>query len=85
MCWILLPHATIWMPGKKYLDYTTVGFEDIAGKGANQLTFNQIDMEKAAFYAAEDADITCACMKHCGRNSLPNRHCSQSLKTSKYR
>ncbi len=43
---------------KKYLDYTTVGFEDIAGKGANQLTFNQIDLEKAAFYAAEDADIT---------------------------
>jgi DNA polymerase-1 len=43
---------------KKYLDYDTVAFEDIAGKGANQLTFNQIDLEKAAFYAAEDADIT---------------------------
>ncbi|MEZ5539062.1 MAG: DNA polymerase I [Pseudomonadales bacterium] len=43
---------------KKYLDYDTVAFEDIAGKGANQLSFNQIDLEKAAFYAAEDADIT---------------------------
>jgi DNA polymerase I len=43
---------------KKYLDYTTVSFEDIAGKGASQLTFNQIDLEKASFYAAEDADIT---------------------------
>jgi DNA polymerase-1 len=43
---------------QKFLDYTTVGFEDIAGKGANQLTFNQIDLEKASFYAAEDADIT---------------------------
>lgn len=43
---------------KKYLDYDTVAFGDIAGKGANQLTFNQIDLEKAAFYAAEDADIT---------------------------
>ncbi|MBK8676592.1 MAG: DNA polymerase I [Cellvibrionales bacterium] len=43
---------------KKYLDYDTVAFEDIAGKGTNQLTFNQIDLEKAAFYAAEDADIT---------------------------
>ncbi len=43
---------------KKYLDYTTVGFEDIAGKGASQLTFNQIDLEKASFYAAEDADVT---------------------------
>ncbi|MDO6426002.1 DNA polymerase I [Thalassotalea sp. 1_MG-2023] len=43
---------------EKYLDYKTVHFEDIAGKGAKQLTFNQIDIEKAAHYAAEDADIT---------------------------
>ncbi|WP_462164650.1 DNA polymerase I [Pseudoalteromonas xiamenensis] len=42
----------------KYLGYKTVSFEDIAGKGKNQLTFNQIELEKAAFYAAEDADIT---------------------------
>jgi len=42
----------------KYLDYKTVHFEDIAGKGAKQLTFNQIDIEKAGHYAAEDADIT---------------------------
>ncbi|MBU2869072.1 DNA polymerase I [Colwellia sp. E2M01] len=42
----------------KYLDYKTVHFEDIAGKGAKQLTFNQIDLEKAGHYAAEDADIT---------------------------
>lgn len=42
----------------KYLDYTTVQFEDIAGKGAKQLTFNQIKVEDAAPYAAEDADIT---------------------------
>ncbi|MEW6984259.1 DNA polymerase I [Colwelliaceae bacterium 6471] len=41
-----------------YLGYTTVHFEEIAGKGAKQLTFNQIDIEKAAHYAAEDADIT---------------------------
>ncbi|MDN3652939.1 DNA polymerase I [Thalassotalea ponticola] len=43
---------------EKYLDYKTVHFEDIAGKGAKQLTFNQIDVEKAGHYAAEDADIT---------------------------
>ena len=43
---------------EKYLDYKTVHFEDIAGKGKKQLTFNQIDIEKAAHYAAEDADIT---------------------------
>ncbi|WP_353537571.1 DNA polymerase I [Colwellia sp. KU-HH00111] len=42
----------------KYLDYKTVHFEDIAGKGAKQLTFNKIDIEKAGHYAAEDADIT---------------------------
>ncbi|WP_083494329.1 DNA polymerase I [Colwellia sp. MT41] len=42
----------------KYLDYKMVKFEDIAGKGAKQLTFNQIDVEKAGHYAAEDADIT---------------------------
>lgn len=42
----------------KYLDYKTVSFEDVAGKGAKQLTFNQIDIEKAGHYAAEDADIT---------------------------
>ena len=42
----------------KYLGCNTIHFEDIAGKGKNQLTFNQIDIEKAAPYAAEDADIT---------------------------
>jgi len=42
----------------KYLDLKTVHFEDIAGKGAKQLTFNQIPLEQAADYAAEDADIT---------------------------
>lgn len=43
---------------QKYLDHTTISFEDIAGKGAKQLTFNQIPLEKAGPYAAEDADIT---------------------------
>lgn len=42
----------------KYLGYRTVHFEDIAGKGAKQLTFNQIPLEQAGPYAAEDADIT---------------------------
>ena len=43
---------------KKYLAVETIHFEDIAGKGAKQLTFNQIDLEEAGPYAAEDADIT---------------------------
>jgi len=43
---------------EKYLDYKTTHFEDVAGKGVKQKTFNQIDLEKAGPYAAEDADIT---------------------------
>ncbi len=42
----------------KYLGQGTIHFEDIAGKGAKQLSFNQIDLEQAGPYAAEDADIT---------------------------
>jgi len=42
----------------KYLGHETIHFEDIAGKGAKQLSFNQIDIEQAGPYAAEDADIT---------------------------
>jgi len=42
----------------KYLDRSTIHFEDIAGKGKKQLTFNQIGLEQAGPYAAEDADIT---------------------------
>ncbi|MGE6170618.1 DNA polymerase I [Aeromonas media] len=42
----------------KYLGVETISFEDIAGKGAKQLTFNQVELEQAAPYAAEDADIT---------------------------
>ncbi|MDH0336024.1 DNA polymerase I [Metapseudomonas otitidis] len=42
----------------KYLGHSTVRFEDIAGKGAKQLTFDQIALEQAGPYAAEDADVT---------------------------
>ena len=41
-----------------YLGKTTIHYEDVAGKGARQLTFNQVDLDVAAPYAAEDADIT---------------------------
>ncbi|WP_263081387.1 DNA polymerase I [Endozoicomonas sp. Mp262] len=43
---------------KRYLGVSTVSFEAIAGKGVKQLTFNQIELDKAGPYAAEDADIT---------------------------
>ena len=42
----------------RYLGHKTVSFEEIAGKGKNQLTFNQIALEQASPYAAEDADVT---------------------------
>ena len=42
----------------RWLKHTTITFEQIAGKGKNQLTFNQIDLEQAGRYAAEDADVT---------------------------
>lgn len=42
----------------RHLNYKTTTFEEIAGKGKKQLTFNQIPLEEAANYAAEDADIT---------------------------
>lgn len=42
----------------KYLGHTTTSFQDIAGKGVKQLTFDQISLEQAGPYAAEDADVT---------------------------
>ncbi|MGB8285938.1 MAG: DNA polymerase I [Candidatus Aquirickettsiella gammari] len=42
----------------KHLDHKTIRFEEIAGKGAKQKTFNQIELQQAGPYAAEDADIT---------------------------
>jgi len=47
-----------------YLDHQNLKFEDIAGKGAKQLTFNQIDLEQAVPYAAEDADIALRLCMH---------------------
>lgn len=43
---------------ERHLQHQPIAFEDIAGKGSKQLTFNQIELEKAAEYAAEDADVT---------------------------
>jgi len=42
----------------KYLRHTNIAYEDVAGRGAGQLGFNQVPLEQAAPYAAEDADIT---------------------------
>ena len=43
---------------EKYLRLKSIHYEDVCGKGAKQITFNQVDVERAAEYAAEDADLT---------------------------
>jgi DNA polymerase I len=43
---------------ERYLGIKTIHFEDVAGKGAKQITFNQVDVDRATEYAAEDADVT---------------------------
>ncbi|HXZ59801.1 MAG TPA: DNA polymerase I [Steroidobacteraceae bacterium] len=43
---------------QRYLGLTTITFEDVAGRGAKQLSFDQVPLEKAGEYAAEDADVT---------------------------
>ena len=42
----------------RHLNYKTVSYEEVAGKGAKQIGFDQVDIDTASFYAAEDADIT---------------------------
>jgi DNA polymerase-1 len=49
---------------ERHLKLRTIRFEDVAGKGAKQLTFNQVALEQAGPYAAEDADVT-LCLHHC--------------------
>jgi len=43
---------------RKYLGYETIKYEQVAGKGAKQISFSQVDLDTACGYAAEDADIT---------------------------
>jgi len=42
----------------RHLGLDTIAYEDLCGKGAKQITFDQVDIERAATYAAEDADVT---------------------------
>ncbi|GAB0150276.1 DNA polymerase I [Marichromatium sp. PS1] len=49
---------------RRYLDCDTIAFEDIAGKGVKQLTFDQIPLEQAGPYAAEDAEVTLRLHRH---------------------
>ena len=53
------PPGTTWIrPRRRYLGVDTIHYEDVAGKGAKQIAFSQVPVDKAAEYAAEDADVT---------------------------
>jgi DNA polymerase-1 len=52
---------------QKYLDHTTISFEDIAGKGAKQLTFNQIPWTRPAPTPPKTPTSPCACTMRCRR------------------
>ena len=43
---------------ERHLGYTTIKYEEVCGKGAKQISFDQVDLERATAYAAEDADVT---------------------------
>ena len=51
----------------KYLSYRTTRFEDIAGKGARQLSFNQVELSEAHLMPRKMRTLPCGCTKHCGR------------------
>ena len=48
----------------KYLGHTTIKYEEVAGKGKNQINFSEVPVEQASTYAAEDADITLQLHQH---------------------
>jgi DNA polymerase-1 len=52
---------------KDYLRYTSIKFKEVAGSGQGQLTFDQVPLEKATIYAAEDAEVTLRLAKHMGK------------------
>ncbi len=59
MCGTASRPGTTWTASsERYLGIKTIKFEEVAGKGAKQLTFNQVPVDKAAEYSSEDADIT---------------------------
>ncbi len=54
---------------KEYLRYTPMSYEDVAGKGAKQITFDQVDIERATAYSSEDADVA-ALLVECQKPKL---------------
>ena len=63
---------------ERHLGHKTIHFEDVAGKGAKQLTFDQVPLEQAGPYAAEDADITLRLHQALWPQLEPWRRCAAS-------
>lgn len=58
----------------KYLNRTTIHYEDVAGKGAKQIPFNKVPVDAAASYAAEDAEVTLKLHQHLWPRLLASKH-----------
>jgi DNA polymerase-1 len=58
MCSTAWRRATTWTPPPEISGLKTITFEEVCGKGAKQITFNQVDVDRATEYSAEDADVT---------------------------
>ncbi len=69
----------------KYLGRRTTHYEDVAGKGAKQITFSQVRIEEASHYAAEDADITLQLHEHLWPRLGKRRAWPRCCRTSKFR
>ena len=61
MFWIRCPRHSLDDMANHYLNLKTTTFEEVAGKGVKQLTFNKVNLDVASDYAAEDAISRCKC------------------------
>jgi DNA polymerase I-like protein with 3'-5' exonuclease and polymerase domains len=67
----------------RHLGLATIAYEDLCGKGAKQITFDQVDIERAAVYAAEDSDVTLRVHNVLHRNLPMNQACRASTMKSR--
>jgi DNA polymerase I-like protein with 3'-5' exonuclease and polymerase domains len=69
----------------RHLGKKTIAYEEVCGKGANQIGFAEVDIERATAYAAEDADITLRCIRPCIRKCRTIKVCNTCTAILKYR
>jgi DNA polymerase-1 len=66
--------------GALYLGYETIKYEQVAGKGAKQISFSQVDLDTAAATPPKTPTSPCACIMRCGRSSKACPRCARSTK-----